>query len=318
MPAFVRDRRRGLRIGRGESSVERIGIISRLTIDFIFYGLDRLPEKGGEIRCANFVHTLGGGPVVSAIRLHAMGCPVKLGTYLGRSWESEEARRLLESYNFSILEDLYTGNGQPVTVSSVMSMTSERSITSYEEAVPLPSPQALSDFYRDCSIAVVPLDAGTAEILKKSGKRLVYDTNDFDVELPPAFLERLDIITPNAREAAALTGTDCVDGALEKLSRMGVRHPVIKTGASGCRTLLEGRFIHVPPPNRFHSVDTTGAGDNFLAGLLYGYQRGWDLPDCMAMANIWGELSTTAAGALGASFAEADVLEIFRTAAKCR
>ncbi len=291
--------------------MERIGIISRLTIDFIFSGIDHPPERGGEIRCASFAHTLGGGPVVSAIRLHGMGCPVKLGTYLGHSWESEEAERLLRGCRAPVPQNLYTGGGQPVTVSSVMSMPDERSITSYEEEVPLPAPAAMLDFYGDCAIAVIPPDVKTAEILKKNGKLLVYDTNDFDVDLSPDFVKRLDIITPNAREATALTRTGSVDEALVRLSEMGVRYPIIKTGASGCRTLLEGHFVHVPPPQRCRSVDTTGAGDNFLAGLLYGYQHGWSIPDCMAMANIWGELSTTAIGALGASFTEKDVLDIF-------
>lgn len=298
--------------------MERIGIISRLTIDFIFSGLDRPPERGGEIHCAGFVHALGGGPVVSAVRLHGMGCPVKLGTYLGHSWESEEAKRLLLGHGFDLPQNLYAGSGQPVTVSSVMSLPDERSITSYEEEVPLPAPAAMLDFYGDCAVAVIPPDAGTARILKDSGKLLVYDTNDFDVDLSPEFVKQLDIITPNAREAAALTRTSSVNEALVRLSEMGVRHPIIKTGASGCRTLLGGRIVHVPPPQRCRSVDTTGAGDNFLAGLLYGYQHGWSVPDCMAMANIWGELSTTAMGALGASFTEEDVLDIFRKSVNCR
>lgn len=162
---------------------------------------------------------------------------------------------------------------------------------------------------------MAPHDIDSARALKKSGKFLVYDTNDFDMDLSPEFVEQLDIITPNAREAAALTKTSSIDAALEKFCEMGVRHPIVKNGASGCRTLLQGRFISVPPPRRFHSVDTTGAGDNFLAGLLYGCQRNWDILDCMAMANIWGELSTTAVGALGAAFTEAETLDIFRQTA---
>lgn len=297
------------------AAVETIGIISRLTIDFIFSGMECFPEKGGEVHCSNFVHTLGGGPVVSAVRLHAMGCPVKFGTYLGRTWESEEARRLLSAYDLPAIRNLYSGEGQPITISSVISMPGERSITSYEEPLRLPGPHMLEAFFKDCSIVVAPHDIDSARALKKSGKLLVYDTNDFDMDLSPEFVEQLDIITPNAREAAALTKTSSIDAALEKFCEMGVRHPIVKNGASGCRTLLQGRFINVPPPRRFHSVDTTGAGDNFLAGLLYGCQRNWDILDCMAMANIWGELSTTAVGALGAAFTEAETLDIFRQTA---
>lgn len=219
---------------------------------------------------------------------------------------------MLSAYALPAIQNLYCGEGQPITVSSVISMPGERSITSYEEPLQLPGAHILADFFRDCSIVVVPHDTESAKALKKSGKFLVYDTNDFDMDLSPEFVEQLDIITPNAREAAALTKTSSIDAALEKFREMGVRYPIVKNGACGCRTLLQGQFIDVPPPRRFPSVDTTGAGDNFLAGLLYGCQRKWDILDCMAMANIWGELSTTAVGALGARFTEAETLDIFR------
>lgn len=136
--------------------METVGIISRLTIDFIFSGMECFPPKGGEVHCSGFVHTLGGGPVVSAVRLHAMGCPVKFGTYLGHAWESEEARRLLSAYDLPPIQNLYCGEGQPITISSVLSMSGERSITSYEEPLGLPSPHILAAFFKDCSIVVAP------------------------------------------------------------------------------------------------------------------------------------------------------------------
>ena len=39
------------------------------------------------------------------------------------------------------------------------------------------------------------------------------------------------------------------------------------------------------PAYRVKAVDTTGAGDTFNAGLIYGLSSGWDLERCLAFAN---------------------------------
>jgi sugar/nucleoside kinase (ribokinase family) len=46
------------------------------------------------------------------------------------------------------------------------------------------------------------------------------------------------------------------------------------------------------------AVDGTGAGDAFVAGLLYGHLAGWPLERSAALANAAGALATTAVGAV--------------------
>lgn len=66
----------------------RIGVISRLTLDILFSGLDHLPCMGEEIQAASLSIGLGGGPIVTPVLLHRMGFPVKLGTFLDDSFHS--------------------------------------------------------------------------------------------------------------------------------------------------------------------------------------------------------------------------------------
>jgi sugar/nucleoside kinase (ribokinase family) len=47
-------------------------------------------------------------------------------------------------------------------------------------------------------------------------------------------------------------------------------------------------------------VDTTGAGDSFNAGFLYGYLQNLPLGDTLALACACGALSTCAAGGTAA------------------
>jgi sugar/nucleoside kinase (ribokinase family) len=62
---------------------------------------------------------------------------------------------------------------------------------------------------------------------------------------------------------------------------------------------LDGtRFIH-SPGFKVHAVDTTGAGDVFRAGFIYGTLQGWDTEHVLRFANAAAGLSCTRPGAIG-------------------
>ena len=77
------------------------------------------------------------------------------------------------------------------------------------------------------------------------------------------------------------------------LHEHGATEVVVKLGAEGCYVLGLGP---VPAP-RVESVDGTGAGDAFVAGLLYGRLAGWPLERASRLGNAAGALATTRVGA---------------------
>ena len=50
------------------------------------------------------------------------------------------------------------------------------------------------------------------------------------------------------------------------------------------------------PAYRVKAVDTTGAGDSFNAGFVYGFLTGKGLEECLACGNACGALNVTAYG----------------------
>jgi len=89
------------------------------------------------------------------------------------------------------------------------------------------------------------------------------------------------------------TGTAEVPRALEALARMGVALPVATLGGQGAALLWQGTLVRVPaPPARV--VDSTGAGDGFVAGLLYGITRLYDGLPAFRTAGV-GEIREIAA-----------------------
>ncbi|WP_129544527.1 aminoimidazole riboside kinase [Serratia sp. 1D1416] len=93
---------------------------------------------------------------------------------------------------------------------------------------------------------------------------------------------------------------------LQRLSRdYQLKLLIVTLGKAGVLVCYQGQVQHYPS-QIMKSVDTTGAGDAFVAGLLWGMaERGLPLNEpqlaqCLAEAQICGALATTALGAMTA------------------
>lgn len=83
-----------------------------------------------------------------------------------------------------------------------------------------------------------------------------------------------DIVFANEHEAKALTGLEPLE-ALNEIAKL-TETAIVKTGKKGSY-IKKGSTIHEIPGYKAKSVDTTGAGDMFAAGVLYGISKGHDL-----------------------------------------
>jgi sugar/nucleoside kinase (ribokinase family) len=80
-------------------------------------------------------------------------------------------------------------------------------------------------------------------------------------------LSNIDFVFPNEDEARAFTGKEDVDDISDHLLDYGIKHVVLKRGRRGCllKSKQERFFV---PAYEVEAVDTTGAGDNFVAGFI--------------------------------------------------
>jgi sugar/nucleoside kinase (ribokinase family) len=107
-------------------------------------------------------------------------------------------------------------------------------------------------------------------------------------------LAEANIFLPNETELLAISHTRDVDTGLEKLTAGG-RVVAVKLGAKGGAARQSERTIRAPALP-IQVVDTTGAGDSFDAGFIYGWLHQWDLDRCLKLACACGSLSTRALG----------------------
>lgn len=90
-------------------------------------------------------------------------------------------------------------------------------------------------------------------------------------------LQETDIFIPSYEEAAFFTGRTDVEEMLDIFSGYSLKLLGIKLGHKGCvlTDFKERIWLSAYPDVKV--VDTTGAGDCFMAGFLCGYLHGWDL-----------------------------------------
>lgn len=107
----------------------------------------------------------------------------------------------------------------------------------------------------------------------------------------------IDYLMPNEEEACMLTGEQDAGGAAGRFIEAGVKHVIIKCGKKGCLVKTKKETYLVPASEGVACVDTTGAGDSFAAGFLYGLSERWELRRCAEYANRCGARAVSVMGA---------------------
>lgn len=110
-------------------------------------------------------------------------------------------------------------------------------------------------------------------------------------------LPLLDYLFMNEDEARMATGSADPAAAAHEVLRRGVRTAVMKLGSQGCAIFTGSEEIHIPA-FEVECVDTTGAGDCFVAGFLSALMRGGSLEEAGRMGNAAGALAVRQVGAV--------------------
>ncbi len=140
-----------------------------------------------------------------------------------------------------------------------------------------------------------------ADLAHEMGIPLAMDLTLEAARRYPAEMRRLagmlEICTLGAADGEALYGTPLPETIAHSQLELGTRLVAVKLGARGAYLAEagtdEGAMI---PAFRVASVDATGAGDAFSAGLLYGWLHSLDLQACGILAGAMGALATTVWG----------------------
>ncbi|MGC1304268.1 MAG: adenosine kinase [Caulobacteraceae bacterium] len=126
--------------------------------------------------------------------------------------------------------------------------------------------------------------AKAARIARKASRRVALTLSDaFVVHRHRAGLldfigGDLDIVFANETEVAALFETEAFEDALKALSER-VETAVVTRGAQGSVIISKGERADIAAAPVSKVIDTTGAGDQYAAGVLFGLARGLSLSE---------------------------------------
>jgi sugar/nucleoside kinase (ribokinase family) len=124
--------------------------------------------------------------------------------------------------------------------------------------------------------ALVSLDLASFTVVEQSKSLLKDIIKDF-----------VDILMANEDEALAYTGYSDEIKALKSMAE-NTRIAVLKVGKRGSFIAHDGKIIKVEPMGDGEAVDTTGAGDLWASGFLFGLVNGFSLEKCGKLGSACG------------------------------
>ena len=137
------------------------------------------------------------------------------------------------------------------------------------------------------------------EIAKKKGIKIVFGLGDpFLVkrnrdDFLNIIKEYADVVIANEEEARFLTGKD-TEAGIRELKKI-CSSVIITLGKNGS-VAADSKKTHHMAAFRATVVDTTGAGDMYAAGVLYGLSRNMELRDCAQLGNLMASWIVTQVG----------------------
>ncbi len=171
-----------------------------------------------------------------------------------------------------------------------------------------------------CSIALINEPTRTATLtamknIRAAGGKVSFDPNLREslwksqaemIEVVNQAVALADVLKFSEEELTLLTGTNTLEKAFEKVTALYPEKLIIVTmGKDGALFNLNGHS-EIVAGKALQPVDTTGAGDAFVGGLLAGLSLNdnWQTLDVLKQiirqANACGALATTAKGAMSA------------------
>ena len=283
-------------------------VAGEINVDLILSGQRVRPEFGQERMLDGATLTMGSSAVIAACQAARLGLRVAAVGVVGND---VFGRFMLDGMRDRGVDVswVYQVDEPPTGITVSLSEPTDRAMLTYTGAIAVLQADQVRDEYlqeaRHLHVTTVFLQpdlleglAGLFERAHRAGCTTSLDTGWDAAEHwngpLTAALERTDVFLPNQEEAPRIAHRDGPVAALEALAAR-VPTVVIKLGAQGAIAARGAERAHCPP-FPVNVIDTTGAGDSFDAGMLYGYLNDWSLERSLSLGCACGALSTRAAG----------------------
>jgi ribokinase len=268
-----------------------------LNVDKLFR-VNRLAEAEGESFIEDYAEACGGSAANTAVGLARLGC--KVG-FIGKVGCDREGDLLIQDFRaegVDITGTIRTEQGKSGSVLGFVDKKGARALyidSGVNDTITFDEINA--EYAAEAQF--LHLTSFVGEKSFQTQKRLLGAIpNSVKVSFDPgalyarkgyavleAILKRTYVLMPNAIELELLTGeADYCKGADFMVGR-GVKIVAVKLGGDGCY-VTDGHERHLIDSFKVKVIDTTGAGDAFCAGFLYGLVNEKSLFECGRLGNF--------------------------------
>ena len=267
------------------------------------------PERDGHTRILSDQDYIGGGAANTAVNLSCLGVPVKLmGTTLGEDRRGRFFLQAIRDYPVDVADlDVAPGirTGYRVVLSG-----SDGSRTQCGHFPDLRSRVFPAEAAAGAALLVVdPFLGQRAVDAARMGRKAGVSVFGTALLGEHPLAEHCDVVV-NSSGFLRRHRVDSPSDVAVALLKAGVETVVITRGQDGCSVYREtGRSFDLPA----YSVpvrETSGAGDAFRAGLIYGYLQGWTLTRGLQFAGGCAGLTCGAVGSCGHVQSANEVLQL--------
>ncbi|MBQ3136008.1 MAG: carbohydrate kinase family protein [Clostridia bacterium] len=270
----------------------------KTNVDLLFENMPRLPQEGEEIFTDGFSLCIGGGVPGTMITLGRLGVECKTVTELSDDMFSRFA---LDEFRKAGVEpvNVFHGNKVAVNITAAAITKNDRTFWSYGNTENSAKEDEIYSALRGAK--AVAMHESYTEVyrrLKEEGTTVILDTGFIEGMSLESFRDRLliaDYYLPNRKEASLITGESDPKKAAAVL-REYLQTPIVKLDKDGCLIYHNDSYIYVKSIDEFIHVDSTGAGDAFFAGFMFGIMNEEPIERCVLFGNITGGKCVTAVG----------------------
>lgn len=283
-------------------------VIGSINIDVVLQ-VQSCPDAGQSIYAHDVLHTFGGKGANAALALKKLNAHT---AFLGCVGQDEQGRMALQNLqNFGVDTAHILQKTVPTgTAYVILEDNSENRIIvapGANEAITATDIRTFATpLIRKSDLVLIQLEIATAAIeeiiaiCNESQKRLVVDAGPIR-GIQMGQLKNIFCLSPNRTELEALVGRtlqgqDEIQQAAKELLEFGVEQVLVKMGANGC-IFVSREYCFTQSAYPVKTVDTTAAGDSFMAGYCKALATNCDIVTAIDFATKCGAVAVTRLGA---------------------
>jgi sugar/nucleoside kinase (ribokinase family) len=269
--------------------MDKVTVIGDVNVDLLLSPIENYPRKDLQERISWLKVEVGGGAAHVALALSKLGVKTKLIGLIGNDLFGKFILEKMKKFGVeSMLKTVEKETGISIGINFE---DGSRSLLTYRGTNSLFS---LKDFnLSEVEGNVLFLSGyGLLEKLMKDAEKVlsfakkkgmitcldpdIKSYRSFDINKIKKALKFVDFFFPDMEEGKLITREKDNAKIIEKLLRIGCKTVALKLGGEGCIVADENNFIEVEAIET-KAINSTGAGDFFNAGFVFGYLKHKDL-----------------------------------------